>query len=152
MTMKRRTFVKGSMSAGAVAVAASAGLLTPQAVSAAYPEDTFTAEDVDSALGSVDMIPSEDITIKAPEIAENGAVVPITVRSTLPDVEEIHVLVRENPLPKIAQFNLGAGAKAEVSCRAKMGKTSDVLGVVKSGGKLYGTKKEVKVTIGGCGG
>ena len=152
MTMKRRTFVKSSMSAAAVAVAAGAGLLTPRAVPAAYPKETFTAQQVDDVLKDAERVDSDRITVEAPKIAENGAVVPITIRSDLSGVEQIHVYVRENGIPKVAQFNLGAGAQAEVSCRVKMGKTSDVIGLVKSGDKLYYASKEVKVTIGGCGG
>ena len=152
MTMKRRTFVKSSMSAGAMAVAAGAGLLAPRTVLATYPKDTFTDQEVDEVLKNAEPVDKDRITVKAPKIAENGAVVPITILSDLPDVEQIHVYVRENGIPKVAQFNLGAGAKAHVSCRVKMGKTSDVIGLVKSGDKLYYASKEVRVTIGGCGG
>jgi sulfur-oxidizing protein SoxY len=95
---------------------------------------------------------SGEINIKAPDIAENGAVVPVTVSTTLPDVESIAIIAANNPVPLIANFNLMDGAEGFVSSRIKMGKSGDVIAVVKSGGKLYRTGKEVKVTIGGCGG
>jgi sulfur-oxidizing protein SoxY len=103
-------------------------------------------------LGSGTTEPSEAIKIKAPDIAENGAVVPITVETTLEGVESIAIIASENPSPLVANFNLGKGALGFVSTRIKMGKTGDVIGVVKAGDKLYSAKKGVKVTIGGCGG
>jgi len=93
-----------------------------------------------------------DIKIKAPDIAENGAVVPVTVSTGLENVESISILAAKNGNPLIASFNLGEGAEPFVSTRIKMGATADVIALVKAGGKLYSAKKEVKVTIGGCGG
>jgi sulfur-oxidizing protein SoxY len=154
--MKRRIFLKRSLTASAVGVAASAGLLAPQQILAAWNKAAFEAKEVPGALnallGSGTTEPSDAIKIKAPDIAENGAVVPITVETTLPDVESIAIIASENPSPLVANFNLGKGAEGFVSTRIKMGKTGDVVGVVKSGGKLYSASKGVKVTIGGCGG
>ena len=154
--MKRRIFLKRSLTAGAVGVAASTGLLAPQQILAAWNKAAFEAKAVPDALtallGSSTTEASEAIKIKAPDIAENGAVVPITVETTLPDVESISIIASENPSPLVANFNLGKNAEGFVSTRIKMGKTGDVIGVVKSGGKLYSAKKGVKVTIGGCGG
>ena len=154
--MQRRTSLKGTLAGSAVAVAAGAGLLSPQAVLAAWPKAAFEAKDVDSAmsslLGSADNTPSGDIKIKAPDIAENGAVVPITVTSSIASVESIAIIASKNGTPLAANFKLGAGAMADVSTRIKMGKTSDVIAVVKSGGKAFTARKNVKVTIGGCGG
>jgi len=139
-----------------VGAAVSAGPLTPRMVLAAWPETAFTAKSVDDALnslvGSVNHSPSGDIKIKAPDIAENGAVVPITVSTSLAKVESISVLVEKNPSPLAADFKLAANAEGFVSTRVKMGKTSDLIAIVKSGGKLFSAKKTVKVTIGGCGG
>ncbi|MEW8186961.1 MAG: thiosulfate oxidation carrier protein SoxY, partial [Candidatus Thiodiazotropha endolucinida] len=90
--------------------------------------------------------------VKAPDIAENGAVVPITVETGMEGVESISIIASNNPVPLVANFVMGTGATGFVSTRIKMGKTGDVLGVVKAGGKLHSAKKEVKVTIGGCGG
>jgi sulfur-oxidizing protein SoxY len=156
MNIKRRVFLRGSLAAGTVGVAASAGLLTPQAVIAAWNEKAFQAKSIDDALtaamGEASNTASDAIKIKAPDIAENGAVVPVSVSSDLPEVESIALLAEGNASPLVATFMLGEGAVADVSTRIKMGKTSDVIAVVKSGGKLHSTRKSVKVTIGGCGG
>lgn len=156
MNNKRRSFIKSSAAAGAFGVAVSAGLITPRAVLAAWPKAAFEAKDLDSALksalGGTTMTESSDITLKAPEIAENGAVVPVTVTSTIPNAESITILISENPTPMTATFKLGSNTDGFVSTRVKMGKTSDVIAVVKSGDKLYSSKLLVKVTIGGCGG
>ena len=153
--MNRRTLLKRTLAASAVSVAAGAGLLTPGAVLAAYPKAAFEAKDVATALsgavGSASFAHSDDIKIKAPDIAENGAVVPVTVSSDIAGVESITILAEGNNSPLIASFNLN-GSEAYVSTRIKMGKTGNVLAVVKAGGALHANKKEVKVTIGGCGG
>ena len=95
---------------------------------------------------------SDLVKLKAPAIAENGAVVPITVSTDLPDVTNISVLVNENPNPLAASFDLTPVSVPNVSTRLKMGKTTMVTALVMAGGKLYSVEKEVKVTIGGCGG
>jgi sulfur-oxidizing protein SoxY len=154
--IKRRIFLKRSLAAGAVGVAAASGLLAPQRVLAAWNKEAFEAKELPAALnallGSSDMTESADITVKAPDIAENGAVVPITVDAGMEGVESVSIIASNNPVPLVANFIMGAGATGFVSTRIKMGKTGDVIGVVKAGGKLYSAKKEVKVTIGGCGG
>ena len=154
--MKRRTFLKGSLAGSAVAVAVGAGLLTPGTVMAAWPAKAFDAKSVPDALtslvGGSSMTDSGDISIKAPDIAENGAVVPVSVTTKLGSLESISILADKNASPLAASFDLGATAQGYVSTRIKMGKTSTVIAVVKSGGKLYSAKKNVKVTIGGCGG
>ncbi len=153
--MNRRTLLKRTLAVSAVSVAASAGLLAPGQALAAYPKAAFEAKDsaaaLSAAVGSGSYEHSDDIKIKAPDIAENGSVVPVTISSTLAGVESISLLSESNNSPLVASFNLN-GSQAYVSTRIKMGKTGNVLAVVKSGGKLYANKKEVKVTIGGCGG
>ncbi len=153
--MNRRTLLQRTLAVSAVGVAASAGLLTPGQVLAAYPKAAFEAKDtagaLSAAVGSGSFDNSDDIKIKAPDIAENGSVVPVTVSTGLSDVESITLLADSNNSPLVGSFNL-SNADAFVSTRIKMGKTGNVLAVVKSGGKLYANKKEVKVTIGGCGG
>ena len=153
--LKRRIFLKGSLASGVVTAAVGAGLLTPQAVLAAWPKAAFEAKKVDDALsnllGGSATENSDAIVIKAPDIAENGAVVPVTV-STDMAAESISIIADENPSPLAAAFNLAANAEGYVSTRIKMGKTGNVVAVVKSGGKLYSSTKGVKVTIGGCGG
>ena len=156
MNIKRRVFLKGSLAAGTVGVAVGAGLLAPQAVVAAWNEKAFKAESVDDALaaamGEASNTASDAIKIKAPDIAENGAVVPVSVSTDMADVESIALLAEGNNTPLVATFMLGEGAIADVSTRLKMGKTSDVIAIVTSGGKLHSARKSVKVTIGGCGG
>ncbi|MCW9013225.1 MAG: thiosulfate oxidation carrier protein SoxY [Gammaproteobacteria bacterium] len=155
MNTKRRTFLKSTAAVGAVGVAVSAGLLTPRAVFAAWPKAAFEATSLDSAITAAhggSAAASGDIKLKAPDIAENGAVVPITVTSKIAGTESISILVSNNPTPLTGTFNLGSNTEGFVSSRVKMSKTSDVVVVVKAGGKLYSAKKEVKVTIGGCGG
>jgi sulfur-oxidizing protein SoxY len=137
-------------------MAAASGLLAPRQILAAWNKAAFESKDLDGALnallGSADMSESADIKVKAPDIAENGAVVPITVEAKIEGTESISIVALNNPVPLVANFVLGTGALSFVSTRIKMGKTGDVIGVVKAGGKLYSAKKEVKVTIGGCGG
>jgi sulfur-oxidizing protein SoxY len=153
---KRRILLKGSLAAGAVGVAVGAGLLTPRMVLAAWPEAAFSAKSVDDALtalfGSATHEASDAIQIKAPDIAENGAVVPVTVETEMEGISSISVIAAGNQTPLIASFDLGAGAVGFVSTRIKMAKTANVVAVVKAGDKVYSTAKEVKVTIGGCGG
>jgi len=153
--MKRRTFLKGTLASGMLGVAASAGLLAPRAVLAAWPKAAFEAKEIDGTLNALfkdaKVSESGDIKIKAPDIAENGAVVPITVSTSMKS-DAIAVLVKENPVPLTCSYELGGSTEGFVSCRVKMGKTSDLIAVVKSGGKLYSAKKTIKVTIGGCGG
>ncbi len=155
-SMKRRIFLKGSLATGATGMAISAGLLTPRMVLAAWPKSAFEAKTVDDAVkglyGGGTLSGSEQIKIKAPDIAENGAVVPISVTTDIAGTESISVIVEKNSSPLAASFVLGSGTEGYVSTRIKMGKTSSVIAIVKAGDKLYSTGKEVKVTIGGCGG
>ena len=156
MNKQRRSILKSGLAASAAGIAVSAGLLTPRAVFAAWPKAAFESKDMNSALtnamGGSSLTDSGDIKLKAPDIAENGAVVPITVSTTIAGAESIGILVAKNNQPLTASFSLGSTTEGYISTRIKMGKTSDVVAVVKAGGKLYTAKKEVKVTIGGCGG
>ncbi len=154
---KRRTLLKGTLAGGLVGAAIGAGLLKPsELLAATWPEPAFKSKKVEDALkalyGTAETEASDAIHIKAPAIAENGAVVPITVSTTLPDVEAISLIAKENPFPLTSHYQLADNTLGYIACRIKMGKTSDVIAVVKSGGKLYSAKKLVKVTIGGCGG
>lgn len=154
--VKRRIMLKGSLAAGSVGVAIGAGLLAPRVVLANWNEAAFAAKDVTSAmtslLGSDATETSDAIQVKAPDIAENGAVVPVTVETGLEGVKSITIIADGNANPLIATFNLGESAVPFVSTRIKMGKTSDVVAVVQTGDKLLSNAKNVKVTIGGCGG
>lgn len=120
-----------------------------------YPEEAFKqksdAEAIKLLYGKT-VEPSDKVKMDAPEIAENGAVVPISVSTTLADVTSIAFLVSENPNVLIAKYSIPAGTVPSVANRIKMAKTSNVTVVVEAGGKLYSATKEVKVTVGGCGG
>lgn len=156
MNQTRRTFLQTGMTACTVAIAASAGLLTPRAVLAAWPKNAFEARSVSDAIkalaGNNKPVNSKDITIEAPDIAENGAVVSVTVKSKLPKTEQISVLVPENSTPLCASYLLTEQTDSFITGRIKMRKTSDVIAVVKADGKLLTAKQAVKVTLGGCGG
>lgn len=155
MSIKRRSFLKGTLATGVLGVAVGTGLLKPREVLAAWPEDAFSKKSLDealAALGAGSATESGDIKIKAPDIAENGAVVPITVSASMTGIERMSILVAENPQPLVSTFDLTSNCEGYVSTRIKMGKTSDVVAVVQAGGKSFIARKTVKVTIGGCGG
>lgn len=156
MNQTRRAFLRASLAAGAVTVAAGAGLLSPRSVLAAWPKSAFDTKSLDEAMkivaGAANATASADIEIEAPDIAENGAVVSVTVKSKLPNVEQISVFVPKNNNPLVLSYNMTANVDSFVTSRIKMRETSDIIAVVKSGGKLFSAKKPVKVTLGGCGG
>lgn len=152
MSMNRRSVVKAIAAGGALI---GASVLMPRIALAAWSEKAFKAKDQATAMNELlGGTPEEsaDVTLKAPDIAENGAVVPVTVRSTLANVESMSIFVENNPTPLVVEFMVPAGTDADVATRLRMGKTSKVTAVVKADGKLYSASKEVKVTIGGCGG
>jgi sulfur-oxidizing protein SoxY len=155
-SMKRRIFLKGSLATGALGIAASSGLIAPRSVLAAWSKDAFDAKDINSSLnsllGSSDLTASDKVKIKAPDIAENGAVVPVSVSTSIGSTDKIAIIAEKNGQPLAASFELGKGTKGFISTRIKMGKTSDVIAVVEAGGKRFSARKNVKVTIGGCGG
>ena len=156
MKQQRRILLKAGMAAGTLAVATSAGLLTPGRVLAAWPKDAFTAKKLPTAqealLGKGSATDSNAIKVKAPDIAENGAVVSVTVSTTLPAVESISIFVPVNAFPLSASYDIGTVTDGFITGRFKLAKTTDVVAIVKSNGKLYTAKKPVKVTLGGCGG
>ena len=147
--MNRRLFIR------CLGVAAGF-LLAPLRAFAARPEPAFNSESMDDALnrlyGSSALTESDRIRIKAPDIAENGAIVPITVRFDIANAETVSIFAQNNPSPLAASFVLSESSGGLVSTRIKMGKTSPVHVVVQAGGTLHRASKEVKVTIGGCGG
>ncbi|MFT4712910.1 MAG: sulfur-oxidizing protein SoxY [Candidatus Azotimanducaceae bacterium] len=102
--------------------------------------------------GNMEIEPSKDVTLKAPEIAENGAVVPISISTRITGVESISVVVDKNPTPLSATFQFGPTSPADISMRVKMGESSIIRALVKTKDKVYMASREVKVTIGGCGG
>ena len=139
---------------GALAALAACGLLSTASARAAVDSAAFeikTLADALKALGGA-VADSKDVVITSPDIAENGAVVPVAVTSNLPKTQEIYILVEKNPSPLTAAFVLHEGADSFVSTRVKMGQSTNVVAVVKADGKLYSATKETKVTLGGCGG
>jgi sulfur-oxidizing protein SoxY len=153
--LPRRTFLKSSL-ATAVLVGTGSSLFAPGwALAAEWPKAAFSAKKIDEAIqalfGSSQMSPSASIKLKAPTQAENSAQVQVQVTAEMPDVESIALFVEKNPSPLVAHASF-TGAEGYFSARMKMAETSDVFAVVKSGGKLYMAKQNIKVTAGGCGG
>jgi sulfur-oxidizing protein SoxY len=140
---------------GVLAALVVGGLLKPVMALAAWNKDAFAAKSAGDALkslGAASTEPSKDIVIEAPQIAENGAVVPIEITSNIPGTTAIAVVIEKNPFPLAARFDFKDGALPFVKLNAKMGETSDVRVVATAGGKHYAATREIKVTIGGCGG
>ncbi len=156
MDQSRRNVLRAGGGASLFALLATAGMLRPQAALAAdWNQKAFEAKNVKDALdalGAGNPASSNDIVMTAPEIAENGAVVPIAAVSKIPGTESISILIAKNPTALAASFDIPAGTEAAVSTRVKLAQSTDVHVLVKAQGKYYITKKEVKVTIGGCGG
>ena len=138
---------------GALASLVSLGIVSTEQAHAAGREG-FEAKTLGDALKAVGGTPaaSDQVTIVSPDIAENGAVVPVGAVSKLPNTSEIYLLVEKNPNPLAASFVIPAGTEADVQTRLKMGQSTNVIAVVKAGGKLFSATKETKVTLGGCGG
>lgn len=156
MNILRRTVLKGTSAGGVLAAALATGLLKPTQVFAAdRNKAAFEAKDTPGAMkahGAGSAAESKDIQLKAPDIAENGAVVPVDVVSKIANTVSLAVFVDKNPFPLVAEFSFANGGQADISIRVKMGTTSMVRAVAKADGKYYTTAKEVKVTAGGCGG
>jgi sulfur-oxidizing protein SoxY len=133
-----------------------AGLLKPvAALAATWNKDAFGAKSAGDALkslGTPEAAASKDLVIEAPQIAENGAVVPVEITSNIPGTTAIAVLIENNPFPLAAKFEFLEGAAPFVKLNVKMGETSDVRAVATAGGRHYTATREIKVTIGGCGG
>lgn len=151
MNRRRRSFL--AVAAGTGALAATGWRPLP-AHAAPWNKAGFEATAAGDAirrLGATNLTDSRDIVITAPDIAENGAVVPIAITSRIPNTQSISVLAEKNPFPLAATFDIGNGAEGYASVRIKLGQTSNVRAIVKADGKYYTAVKEVKVTIGGCG-
>ena len=151
MQTRRETLKKSALVAGLLA---SAGLLPQYAF--AYNKTAFDAKsiaDALKALGAGAPVESKDVVIGGPDIAENGAVVPLSASTELPGVKQLVLLVEKNPAALVAVFNLTDSLEANIATRTKMGQSSDVYAVaLLADGRALFAKKEVKVTLGGCGG
>jgi sulfur-oxidizing protein SoxY len=153
MLNRRRGLLQAS---GLVVAGLAAGLLRPiAALAATWNKEAFSAKNAADALkniGAAGAEPSNAIVIEAPQIAENGAVVPVEVMSNIAGTSSIAVLIDKNPFPLAGKFDFGEGALPFVKVNLKMGETSEVRVVATAGGRNYVATKEIKVTIGGCGG
>ena len=147
-----------SHSAKVAALLAASGMLptVAQAQAGAHNTAAFdskTLADVMKALGSAAPVASKDVTVTAPDIAENGAVVPVGAATALPGVKRLLILVEKNPAVLAAMFEPSEAVEANFSTRVKMGQSSNVIAVaLMNDGKVWFAQKEVKVTLGGCGG
>jgi sulfur-oxidizing protein SoxY len=153
----RRLILKGAVTLALIGLCNIRFGLAPAFAAAndKYPEDAFKAKSDADAIKSLygkTAEASDKVKLDAPEIAENGGVVPISVSTSLADVTSISFLVSENPNALAASYKIPAGTMPSVANRLKMAKTSNVIVIVEAGGKLYSATKEVKVTVGGCGG
>jgi sulfur-oxidizing protein SoxY len=140
---------------GFLTAAASAVMLLPRMAMAAWNKPAFDSKslaDTYKAMGVDAPAASADVQLLASDIAENGAVVPVQVVSKLPNTTQIAFLVEKNPNMLAATFDIGPDTVADVTTRIKMGQTSNVIALVKADGKFYTATKEIKVTLGGCGG
>ena len=159
MDARRRDVLKTGGGVSLLALVAAAGWLRPgdaNAQAAAWNKAAFETHSLDEtmkAFGGSAPAQSKDIAfVSTPDIAENGAVVPVGVTSSIPKTESIAILVEKNPNMLAAVFDIPAGTDPAVSTRIKMGQSSNVYALVKADGKFYVASKEIKVTLGGCGG
>ena len=155
MNNQRRSVLKTGSGAALLSMLAAAGLIKPGMALADWNKAAFDAKsmaDTLKAMGIAQPADSKDVQVTGPDIAENGAVVPVGVTSAIPGTTMMAILIDKNPNALAASFTLPEGTEANVQTRVKMGQTSNVYAVVKAGDKFYMATKEIKVTLGGCGG
>jgi sulfur-oxidizing protein SoxY len=154
--LDRRTALKSGSAMAIFGLFVNAGLVRPAFAQAVWNQSAFGAKGLDNVvkgLGGAGATPTKDVSWgSTPEIAENGAVVPVTVESKLPKTESISILIDKNPNTLAASFMIPAGTDPQVGTRVKMGETSMVHALIKADGKYYVASREIKVTLGGCGG
>lgn len=155
----RRAFLKTSIALSAYSFATATGLIAPATSQADWLVNFFDPATLDETVqktlniaGAAKINSTDKIELKLPSIAENGAVVPISITSTLELVEQIFIFVEKNPVPLAAIFNLSPEVEPFVSTRLKIAETCEVIVVAKAAAQLYRVQQTVKVTIGGCGG
>ncbi|ENO89464.1 thiosulfate oxidation carrier protein SoxY [Thauera linaloolentis] len=155
MDHQRRDTLKAGGGLGVFGLLVAAGVIKPELAQAAWNAQAFEARSLEAAFGALGAgkpAASDGVLITSPDIAENGAVVPVGVVSNIPGTEYIAIMVEKNPYMLAASFIIPEGTVAELQTRVKMSQTSDVHALVKANGKFYTSRKEVKVTLGGCGG
>ena len=152
----RRVVLRGAGATGVLAAALAAGLLRPERVLAAdWDKSAFrqkSAADALRSIGAQDAEKSGKVMLDVPEIAENGAVVPVEITSHVPGTTSIAVVIDKNPFPLTSRFSFEDGALPYVKLNVKMGQSSNIRAIAEANGKHYVAMKGVKVTIGGCGG
>jgi sulfur-oxidizing protein SoxY len=155
MERTRRQFLRTSGGLTLLSLMAAAGLLPDAAHAETWNKAAFSTKTIDELfklLGGSAPEKSDQVVLNGPEIAENGAVVPLEVSSQLPNIETIAIVIEKNPNPLAASFTIPAGTLPDIQTRVKMAETCNVYALVKANGKFYYAAKEIKVTIGGCGG
>ena len=156
MDHERREALRRGGAISLAALVAAAGWLPRDALADGWNKGAFETHSLDEtlkALGGTAPVPSKDVVFfSTPDIAENGAVVPIGITSKVPQTDSIAILIEKNPNMLAAVFDIPPGTDPSLSTRIKMGQTSSVYALVKANGRYYVTSKEIKVTLGGCGG
>lgn len=157
MNRKRRHLLKSGGGVTLLTLLVAAGWLKPgDAAARSWNKaafDTRSMADTMKALGGGEPVQSKDIVFfQTPDIAENGAVVPVGITSNIPKTESIAVLIEKNPNMLAAVFDIPSGTEPSISTRVKMGQSSNIYALVKADGKYFVASKDVKVTLGGCGG
>lgn len=154
--MKRRIFLRTTVTAMHMPLALSLGLLKSNKVLATWPSDAFHSTKLEDALtrlfGPTPLTPSDAVEIQARNIAEDGSSVPVGIRSRIPGTRSITLLSEKNPKPAVARFTVGPRVEAFVNTRIKMGGTGHLIAVAEAEGRHYVAKKSIKVTAGGCAG
>jgi len=157
MNPRRRNLLQTGSGMTLLTMLAAAGWLQPGMALAegwnAAAFDTKSMDETMKALGGGTPVPSKGVTfVQTPDIAENGAVVPVGVVSAIPNTQSIAILIEKNPNMLAAVFDIPPGTEPSITTRVKMGQSSNIYALVKADGKYYFAAKEIKVTLGGCGG
>ena len=152
MALDRRSFIEKT---GLIALAWTAGLISPRMLAAANIEEAFVEKPVDDLIAllaeNMTVQPSTEIELKIPDVAENGALVPVTITSTLDKVGAVAIIAEKNRIPLIARFSLDEAAEPFVQARVKLADSGEVIVLVSADDQIYSTKRFVQVTVGGCG-
>ena len=155
MNESRRKILKSGVSLGLLSALMAVGMISPQQAQAAVGRGAFDAKTLDEAYKAIGVnapTMSDQVLINASDIAENGAVVPIGIKSNLANTEMVALLIERNPNPLAASYTMTDMTIPDLTMRVKMGQTSNVIALVKADGKFYTATKEIKITLGGCGG
>jgi sulfur-oxidizing protein SoxY len=154
MTDNRRAFIKKSIALGGYSILASSGLFASFKANAEWLSETTSTNILQQTIKRLfknqKIVESDQIDIQIPKTAENGAAVPITVTSSLRNVESIAILVEKNPIPLAAKFKLSPDLDPFVSARLKITESSAVAVIVETNEGFYSTSKKVIVTSNGC--